>query len=205
MSRETLDLMLALNQAKLETQVALQCAPLLAGLKAAHILTVPREQGGDVVKLFGKTPISCLALCRSGGKVVFLLYERGRLEACLRKPDVKKLMERFGYGRLTLKQTLRKVASRYGAHMQGQGSFPHEIGLLLGYPPEDVTGFIENQGENFLCVGYWKVYAAPEERRKTFESYGQAKDCVVRMVSGGMSLRGILEFYGRNPQQAAAG
>ena len=25
------------------------------------------------------------------------------------------------------------------------GKFPHEIGLFLGYPPEDVSGFIENR------------------------------------------------------------
>lgn len=25
--------------------------------------------------------------------------------------------------------------------------FPHEMGVLLGYPTEDVLGFIENQGK----------------------------------------------------------
>ena len=32
--------------------------------------------------------------------------------------------------------------------------FPHEIGIFLGYPLEDVVGFIENQGKNYTCSGY---------------------------------------------------
>ena len=27
------------------------------------------------------------------------------------------------------------------------GEFPHEVGLFLGYPPEDVRGFIENHAK----------------------------------------------------------
>ena len=37
--------------------------------------------------------------------------------------------------------------------------FPHEIGLFLGYPPEDVEGFIqEPNGQKY--TGIWKVSIA---------------------------------------------
>lgn len=39
-----------------------------------------------------------------------------------------------------------------------QEDFPHEMGILLGYPVEDVEGFIINNGKNELYTGYWKVY-----------------------------------------------
>ena len=33
------------------------------------------------------------------------------------------------------------------------GEFPHEVGLFLGYPPEDVKGFIDHRANNFKCAG----------------------------------------------------
>lgn len=47
-------------------------------------------------------------------------------------------------------------------------TFPHEIGLFLGYPVEDVKGFIENKGENCVKCGAWKVYCNPEEKMHFF-------------------------------------
>ena len=43
---------------------------------------------------------------------------------------------------------------RYACYMEEKGAFPHEIGLLLGYPVEDVLGFIRHQGKNYLYTGY---------------------------------------------------
>lgn len=42
--------------------------------------------------------------------------------------------------------------------MNGEQQFPHEMGLLLGYPIEDVVGFMEHSGKEYLYSGYWKVY-----------------------------------------------
>ena len=37
------------------------------------------------------------------------------------------------------------------------GEFPHEVGLFLSYPPEDVKGFIDHRANNFKCAGLWTV------------------------------------------------
>ena len=42
----------------------------------------------------------------------------------------------------------RCIVKLIGRLQENEG-FPHEIGLFLGYPPEDVLGFIENKGEFF--------------------------------------------------------
>ena len=52
-----------------------------------------------------------------------------------------------------------------------QNTFPHEIGLFLGYPPVDVKGFMEDTRKGVKCVGYWKVYGDKEKAEKTFSSY----------------------------------
>ena len=42
-------------------------------------------------------------------------------------------------------------------YASGEQGFPHEIGVFLGYPVEDVEGYMQNDGKNFLLVGYWKM------------------------------------------------
>ena len=32
-------------------------------------------------------------------------------------------------------------------------------------------GFIENQGRNYTCCGYWKAYGDPEAARRRFDRY----------------------------------
>ena len=54
--------------------------------------------------------------------------------------------------------------------------FPHEIGIFLGYPLEDVVGFIENQGKNYTCSGYWKTYGDPQEATRRFDSYRECTE-----------------------------
>lgn len=195
MSKETLDLMLSLNRQELEIQIALQCAPLLTGRKISNLLTVDRSFRSAVLGLFRSSAVSCYVLYESADRITFLLYVREKLEAYLRTEKVKKLMLEFGCSGCTLSKILYSVSGRYHEHMEGNGDFPHEIGLLLGYPPEDVIGFIENRGQNPLYIGYWKVYSNLEECRKVFAGYDQAREKVIHMVSSGMTVKNIMELY----------
>lgn len=56
-----------------------------------------------------------------------------------------------------------------------QESCPHEIGLFLGYPLDDVKSFIKNKGKNCICCRYWKVYHHPEQAQKTFRLIDEAQ------------------------------
>lgn len=78
-----------------------------------------------------------------------------------------------------------------------QQEFPHELGLILGYPLCDVTGFIEYQGRNYLYSGYWKIYENLEETRKLFDLYDHIRYYMVKQVEYGKSLEQLMEAYGR--------
>ena len=132
MSKETLHLLLRMNHDRLETQIALQCAPLLTGVKISNLLTVTSQQ--EAAGLFEGTAVSCYMLYESREKTTFLLYLRSGLMEYLAETDVKRLMERFGYHAMKLERILERVSEKYTSHMDGTGGFPHEIGLLLGYP-----------------------------------------------------------------------
>ena len=195
MCKETLEMMLCLDRKELETQVAMQCAPLLTGVKISNLLTTEQSNRLHTARLFSRTPVSCFLLCQSQGKAVFLLYMKEQLKAYLELPPVRRLMERFGYKGMQLDEILFLVGQCYRDHMEGRREFPHEIGLLLGYPAADVEGFIENKGRDPLYSGYWKVYSDLEECRRVFKRYDSARERVIRLMAGGMTVRHIIAMY----------
>ena len=97
-------------------------------------------------------------------------------------------MEIRGYQGLTLSERLEILAKRYEAYQKRGGEFPHEIGLFLEYPLEDIEGFIANQGRNALECGYWKVYGNVEQAREIFELYDRTRKVLAAMTAAGLSL-----------------
>ena len=73
--------------------------------------------------------------------------------------------------------------------LEAGGGFPHEMGLFLGYPPEDVRGFWENGGRNYKYSGVWKVYSDDVEgARAAFRRYSRCRDAICKRLAGGISL-----------------
>lgn len=67
--------------------------------------------------------------------------------------------------------------------------FPHEIGLFLGYPPEDVCGFIENKAEGYKCIGQWKVYGDEAQAKKNFAMYKKCTQVYCAQFAQGKSIK----------------
>lgn len=95
-------------------------------------------------------------------------------------PDNQRLLEAYGYHMRNLDEMLKRLAQRVRQISSRKLGFPHEIGVFLGYPKEDVEGFIHNEGRKYLMIGYWKVYSNPSRAKMIFKSYDQAKEGVVR-------------------------
>lgn len=58
MSREVLEILEKMDKKELKTQLALQCAPLLTGIKLSNLLTVTKSNEEDVRDLFRNTEIT---------------------------------------------------------------------------------------------------------------------------------------------------
>ncbi|MDR0758852.1 MAG: DUF3793 family protein [Treponema sp.] len=54
--------------------------------------------------------------------------------------------------------------------------FPHEVGIFLGYPADDVLGFVEHNGQNYKLCGYWKVYGDVERAKACFRQYDECRE-----------------------------
>lgn len=192
MSGETFHILQRLAGSGTEKQVVLQCAPLLTGIKLSNLLNVRTDQKEEVFRLFAGTAVSCRGLYEFDGRMSLLLYREDRMRAHLERSDVRRMLDGFGYAGMGIKETLLLLSIRYQEHMDGLRAFPHEIGLLLGYPPVDVAGFMENNGERFLYSGYWKVYGNLAETLKVFEQYDRAREYVIHMAGSGRAIREIL-------------
>lgn len=183
------------NTEWLNEQIAVQCAPLLAGLKPSNLLIIPMGMEAVLRHSLRGTRIAMYLLSEYDGKQVFLLYKVNELIAYLTEQNVQRLLLDLGYEGGELYSLLQSVSKKYTAHKQEKEAFPHELGLLLGYPAVDVKGFMEQAGKNFLYSGYWKVYGNVRETVLLFREFGRAKEYVVRLVKQGYSIAEIMAMY----------
>ena len=205
MSQEVFELVQGMDLKSIETQIALQCAPLISGLKVSNLLIISAEDEALVRVILRRSGISFFRLLRTGEKVTFLLFRKNPLEAYLKQQEVEAMLAEAGYAELSLGNILSTFQKRYAHYMSAGGRFPHEMGLLLGYPAEDVKGFVENEGKNFLYSGYWKVYADVEDQSRLFQKFENAKETVIQLLSYGVGIQDILDIYKdeNEPKQAA--
>jgi len=188
----------------LNEQIAAQCAPLLAGLKPSNLLIIPRELEEHLQQVLKGTRFAYYCLSEYDGKRVYLLYRVNELMVYLLGEEVQGFLAELGYGGGSLYMILQKVSEKYTAHKQERAEFPHELGLLLGYPAVDVRGFMEHDGKDFLYSGYWKVYGNVRETVSLFREFSRAKELVVRMVKNGCSIAETQELYCRSRNRALA-
>lgn len=192
MCPEVFEIVQKMDISSVETRLALQCAPVITGIKPANLLIVSSGDELTINRILKDTSLHYYRLFPQDNKTIYLLFEHSLFMMYLYKPKVQHMFQAYGYGDLTLNGILETFQCRYETYRRNGGDFPHEIGLLLGYPIEDVEGFIANKGKNYLYAGYWKVYENVEEKKLLFEAYESAKDGVLLLVANGYKMKSII-------------
>ncbi len=171
---------------KIKLEIAQQCAPVLAGVKPSNLLILENTDIGYVVKKLEGTPVSKKVLWCSNKKSVWLIYREDQLKDILADWESAAFFKTCGYTRLTeIHAVLGRLRRRYMTYLESRRDFPHEMGLLLGYPIADVVGYIQNKGKNSLLCGYWKVYNDAEEAKRVFDIYNQVRKFIVEEIMVG--------------------
>ena len=88
----------------------------------------------------------------------------------------------------TLRSDGRYQVEELARRLTAAGGFPHEIGLFLSYPPEDVLGFILNKACNHKCVGCWKVYGDEQAAKCIFRRYKKCSKIYSQQWEQGKSI-----------------
>ena len=170
------------------TQLVLHCAPLLAGLKPSNLLMIRSEQEHEVRKLLEHMRICCFTLFYGKRRLALFLYRFHLLNGYLMEPPVREVLIEAGYRKFAMPDLLTEFSVRYTAYMEQNRDFPHEMGIFLGYPVEDVMGCIKNRGKNFLLTGYWKVYQNLAEKADLFRKFDLAKEALLLQMAGGATV-----------------
>lgn len=175
-------------EGRLGFQVAVQCAPVLKNVKISNLMTGKPGSWQRIRKELKKSRIICIPLYMDQDKEVLFLYRYHRLENHLQREEVSGFLCYFGYEEYKIAAVLRRLRERYRQYAGEGGPFPHELGVLLEYPVEDVEGFIVNQGRNSLTARYWKVYHNQQEAERIFHLYDEAKERALWEIVQGFPL-----------------
>ena len=64
---------------------------------------------------------------------------------------------------------------------------PHELGIFLGFPLNDVMDFMNCKNKKCLSCGYWLVYNDLKQAQETFSKYDKVKEHTVDYILNGYS------------------
>ncbi len=120
-------------------------------------------------------------------RTLVYVYRPAQLQKLLSNPAVQKFLFSCGYHRWDMNACIKHLIRR----LQENEGFPHEIGIFLGYPLEDVSGFMKHQGKNFKYAGLWKVYGDVDASRMLFQKYRRCTEIMYRRASNGADLRSL--------------
>lgn len=167
------------------------CAPTLAGIKVGSLFSYHYNSSFNAISelievnhKLNERGIYVTVLKWRGTSALVYVYRKSHLENQLKNQEVMSLLSAYGYKNNELENNLRHLISR----LSDDGSFPHEIGVFLGYPLTDVIGFIDHKGENCKFCGLWKVYSDEYEAKKLFEKLKKCSRVYLKLFSEGRSI-----------------
>lgn len=177
----------------LDVILAEHCGPVFFGKKPSALFPVPREQiAQDAFSLaLASHALSYRVLCDRDRTALVLVYHPAMLARTLAQEQPRDTLRDLAYPGGGLDAQLDHLQAR----ICGSATFPHEIGFFLGYPQEDVLGFIRHRGQHCKHCGLWKVYGDVSHAKTLFAEYRQCKHQLMRHVLNGGSLRELPAYH----------
>ncbi len=183
--------------ADFENEIVTHCAPTIMGLKPANLVSFSKMKWPNIQdllmiyeKLFSQYGIQMKVVCSCKLHYLLLIYRADLLENYLSDPEVESFLIEEGYENCeNAEDYIECLALRYGKNQQ----CPHEIGIFLGYPLEDVKGFIKYKGNQFKYCGIWKVYGDVNNAIETFTAYRQCCQIALKALQNGYGITQLLD------------
>ena len=169
-----------------EEAIIRHCAATLAGHKCGSLFchaacTQEDIESANAIMNAKGVKVEILKTCPHGNLIY--VYRPQALREYTGRADVNEFLQRCGYEGLDAAENLKRLKERMQAD-----TFPHEIGIFLGYPLKDVMAFIENKGENCQLTGCWKAYTDADGAKKTFALYRKCRDVYLRCFARGIGV-----------------
>lgn len=182
------------EQRRFEELMAYHCAPTLKGVKIANMFHVSRSlfpNAWELIEVYNaklkEKGLAFVILQADQPRITFYLYSYKKLQRVLNQPEIQSFLRLFGYSTNSVSACLDHLENR-----MKHSFYPHEIGIFLGYPYEDVLGFIQDKP---CCgIGAWKVYDPLEWERtkRLFVLFDRFRDQFVQAVKKGFLIEQLI-------------
>ena len=103
MCQEVLKMVQKMNKKHIETKLAIQCAPVIAGIKLSNLLILKKVEEKSLPYFLRHTGIVFLKLAEVKDKITFLIFRREELKEYLEDKRVQQMLSLCGYADLSLK------------------------------------------------------------------------------------------------------
>lgn len=162
-------------------------APTLLSDKPSCIITLGKNNR-NLNLLWEKYKKNFLSMCNleiyeikntNESKTLFI-YDKDMLSKIIYQDDNIKFLNKFGYKEYFNVDEMLKLLKKRFKYL-----CPHEMGIFLGFPLNDVICFMKHPNEKSLLSGYWKVYSNVNYAEKKFFSYDYAKYTIVKSILEG--------------------
>jgi hypothetical protein len=167
-------------------------APVLRGIKCGTLINLSRD--GENLRaawcamkdyLSQKLRLEFAEIKTTRRSVILFIYRRELLASRLAERDSAAFLERLGYD-CSYNFPLGCIEDLV---MRFEWGVPHEVGIFLGYPLDDVVGFIKNGGRREKISGYWKVYGNEKYALEKFGEFKNAEtNAALKMLEGSLAI-----------------
>ena len=168
-----------------------QGAPTLAGIKTGSLFPCPCEDREDLLadirrlnRRLSPKGLCLLPIRFLEGQALLYLYRPAELRRDLQDALASELLRQAGYANESCARCVAQLIRR----LRESGEFPHEVGLFLSYPPEDVKGFIDHRANGFKCAGLWKVYGDEAKAQALFAKFKKCTEIYCALWQTGSKL-----------------
>ncbi|WP_317854993.1 DUF3793 family protein [Chakrabartyella piscis] len=166
------------------------CAPTLAGMKVGSLFSIKyqtkEELYADVAeknKLLNEKGLYFTVLKICPNFALVYVYRLKQLVQVLAKKEIQSFLCSCGYKNFDLESVLKTITTHFE-----KTEFPHEIGVLLGYPLEDIKAFIADTENKACYVGCWKAYSNEDYARMIFEKYKKCTAVYEKKLQQGFDI-----------------
>lgn len=179
------------NKEYIENFLVYNTSLVIAGVKPAVTITIKKNNKKiyDNWKQFGKDfieniKLKSIELRESDNSIILMIYDEEIIKKEVLNKDNMKFLINLGYSyEAEIEEYINTLKSRYEKY-----HCPHELGLFLGIPFEDVKDFMECTTKKCLLCGYWKVYNNSRQAKIIFNQYNKIKEYTMKsMLKGNLS------------------
>ena len=178
----------------IETFLVYNLSLVIAGIKPAITVTIKKNNQklynswNDFGSCFlDNIDLKFIELRESNDSIIAMIYDEYMLEKELSQKSHMEFLFNLGYpSNACVCDYLNTLKNRYEKY-----HCPHELGLFLGIPFEDVKDFMECTTKKCLFCGYWKVYNNGNKAKEIFNKYDKVKEYTMKNMLRGNSSRDL--------------